>query len=247
MSGQPPSSPAQPGATRAPTPLECNFLIAIVKNSDGVTNVSFIPHSHPLLFLLSPSLLRRRQFIYHQIIAYYHKFTDSNPSYHQPMNSSFTRHMFSFSRYYKHSYAVSLTVPQIDWEAVASEAGYNSAGTARTRFGQVKKALGWTVRCVGSKTSPTKSPTKVEKKPAKPRARKPKAMAKKQEEVYKEALSQAAVDDDSNGYEQDYANDDKQEYGNGYKEELEVVKAEDVDEDGDTLVEEEYASADDYA
>jgi hypothetical protein len=42
MSGQPPSSPAQAGATRAPTPLECNFLVAIVKNSDGVTNVSNI-------------------------------------------------------------------------------------------------------------------------------------------------------------------------------------------------------------
>lgn len=50
MSGQPPSSPAQPGATRVPTPLECNFLVAIVKNSDGVTNVSILPYSHRLCF-----------------------------------------------------------------------------------------------------------------------------------------------------------------------------------------------------
>ncbi|KFZ25051.1 hypothetical protein V502_00464 [Pseudogymnoascus sp. VKM F-4520 (FW-2644)] len=168
MSGQPPSSPAQPGAPRAPTAQECSFLIAIVKNSDGVTN--------------------------------------------------------------------------IDWDTVASEAGYNSGATARVRFGQVKRALGWTVKCVGTKTSPTKSPIKVEKKPAKPRARKPKALTKKQEE----ALSQA-VDDDSNGHEQDDANDHKQEFGNGYKQELEVVKTEEVDEDEDTMVEEEYASADDYA
>ncbi|OBT94316.1 hypothetical protein VE01_07723 [Pseudogymnoascus verrucosus] len=180
MSGQPPSSPAQPGATRVPTPLECNFLVAIVKNSDGVTN--------------------------------------------------------------------------IDWDAVASEAGYNNAATARVRFGQVKKALGWTVRVVGSKGSPIKSPTKVEKKPAKPRAaRKPKALTKKQQE----ALA-AAVDDDSNDNEQedadvykeeDDANGHKKEFGNGYKQEHdEVVKTEDVDEDADTAVEEEeYASADDYA
>ncbi|OBT42401.1 hypothetical protein VE00_06047 [Pseudogymnoascus sp. WSF 3629] len=168
MSGQPPSSPAQAGATRAPTPLECNFLVAIVKNSDGVTN--------------------------------------------------------------------------IDWDAVASEAGYNNAATARVRFGQVKKALGWTVRTIGSKTSPIKSPTKVEKKPAKPRARKPKAFTKKQQ-----AALAAAVDDDSNGDEQDDANGHKQEYGNGYKQEHEAVKTEEVDEDADTAVEEEYASADDYA
>ncbi|KFY38088.1 hypothetical protein V494_04511 [Pseudogymnoascus sp. VKM F-4513 (FW-928)] len=172
MSAQPPSSPAQPGAPRVPTAQESNFLVAIVKNSDGVTN--------------------------------------------------------------------------IDWEAVAREAGYNNASTARVRFGQVKRALGWTVKCVGSKTSPTKaSPTKVEKKPAKPRARKPKA-SKKQEEAYKEAISQAA-DDDSNGDEQDDANGLKEEYGNGYKQEVEVIKAEDVDEDGDTPAEEDYASADDYA
>ncbi|KFZ05799.1 hypothetical protein V501_08012 [Pseudogymnoascus sp. VKM F-4519 (FW-2642)] len=180
MSGQPPSSPAQPGATRVPTPLDCNFLVAIVKNSDGVTN--------------------------------------------------------------------------IDWDAVASEAGYNNAATARVRFGQVKKALGWTVRVVGSKGSPIKSPTKVEKKPAKPRAaRKPKALTKKQQE----ALAAAAGDDDSNDNEQEDAdvhkqedddNGHKQEFGNGYKhEDEEAVKTEDVDEDADTAVEEEYASADDYA
>ncbi|ELR04741.1 hypothetical protein VC83_00682 [Pseudogymnoascus destructans] len=169
MSGQPPSSPAQPGATRVPTPLECNFLVAIVKNSDGVTN--------------------------------------------------------------------------IDWDAVASEAGYNNAATARVRFGQVKKALGWSVRTIGLKTSPIKSPTKVEKKPAKPRARKPKALTKKQQE----ALAQA-VDDVSNGHKQeDDANGHKEEYGNGYKQEHEVIKTEDVDEDADTAVEEEYASANDCA
>lgn len=50
MSGQPPSSPAQAGATRAPTPVESKFLAAILKNSDGVTNVSFISYSHPLCF-----------------------------------------------------------------------------------------------------------------------------------------------------------------------------------------------------
>lgn len=50
MSGQPPSSPAPAGATRVPTPLECNFLVAIVKNSDGVTNVSLLPYSHSLYF-----------------------------------------------------------------------------------------------------------------------------------------------------------------------------------------------------
>ncbi|OBT82983.1 hypothetical protein VE02_08513 [Pseudogymnoascus sp. 03VT05] len=170
MSGQPPSSPAQHGAARVPTPLECNFLVAIVKNSDGVTN--------------------------------------------------------------------------IDWDAVASEAGYNNAATARVRLGQVKRSLGWTVRCVGSKTSPIKSPTKVEKKPAKPRAaRKPKALTKKQQE----ALA-AAVDEDSNDQEQEDADVHKQEDdANGHKQEDEVVKTEDVDEDADTAVEEEYASADDYA
>ncbi|OBT62025.1 hypothetical protein VE03_08253 [Pseudogymnoascus sp. 23342-1-I1] len=168
MSGQPPSSPAQPGAPRVPTAQECNFLVAIVKNSDGVTN--------------------------------------------------------------------------IDWDTVASEAGYNSAATAKVRFGQVKRALGWTVRTVGTKTSPNKSPTKVEKKPAKPRARKPKALTKKQQE----ALAQAA-DDDPNGSQQDDANVHKQEHGNGYKQEEEVIKTEDVDEDEDTMVEEDYASANDYA
>ncbi|KFY21970.1 hypothetical protein V493_06957 [Pseudogymnoascus sp. VKM F-4281 (FW-2241)] len=168
MSGQPPSSPAQPGAPRVPTAQECNFLVAIVKNSDGVTN--------------------------------------------------------------------------IDWEAVASEAGYNNAATARVRFGQVKKALGWTVQCVGSKGSPIKSPIKVEKKTAKPRVRKTKTMIKKQEE----ALSQA-VDDDSSGHEQDGANVRKQEDENDHKQEREVVKPKKVDEDEDTMVEEEYTSADDFA
>ncbi|KFY17401.1 hypothetical protein V491_05003 [Pseudogymnoascus sp. VKM F-3775] len=163
MSGQVPSSPAQPGCTRLPTQLECNFLVAILKNSDGVTN--------------------------------------------------------------------------IDWDSVASEAGYNNGGTARTRFGQVKKALGWTVRST-AKTSPSKSPTKVEKKPAKPRVRKTKAMTKKQEEAYKEASARAA-DDDSTGYEQDDANDVKEEHGNGYKQEHDIIKTEDVDEDGETPAEED--------
>ncbi|KFX88089.1 hypothetical protein V490_07843 [Pseudogymnoascus sp. VKM F-3557] len=173
MSGQTPSSPAEAGATRAPSALECKFLAAILKNSDGVTN--------------------------------------------------------------------------IDWDTVASEAGYNSAATAKVRFGQVKKALGWTVRTAGARSSPTKSPNKVEKKPAKPRVRKTKAMMKKEEDAYQMALTQAA-DDDSNGDEQDDDNGAKKEGVNGYKHEDEAVKVEDVDEDGDdTLVEEEYASADDYA
>lgn len=72
-------------------------------------------------------------------------------------------------------------------------------------------------------------------------------MTKKQEEAYKEALAQAA-DDDSTGYEHDDGNDQKDEHGNGYKQEHDsVVKAEDVDEDGETPAEEDYASADDYA
>lgn len=157
-------------------------------------------------------------------------------------NTLFVLHIFPSYQPYNLSQAGPLTIPQIDWDTVASEAGYNSGATARVRFGQVKRALGWTVKCVGTKTSPTKNPIKVEKKPAKPRARKSKALTKKQEE----ALSQA-VDDDSNGHEQDDANDHKQEFGNGYKQELEVVKTEEVDEDEDTMVEEEYASADDYA
>lgn len=149
---------------------------------------------------------------------------------------------FSFTSYYKQSHTVLLNTPQIDWDAVASEAGYNNAATARVRFGQVKKALGWTVRTIGSKTSPIKSPTKVEKKPAKPRARKLKALTKKQQ-----AALAAAVDDDSNGDELEDANGHKQEFSNCYKQEHEVAKTEEVDEDADTAVEEEYASADDYA
>ncbi|RDL34002.1 uncharacterized protein BP5553_08370 [Venustampulla echinocandica] len=31
--------------------------------------------------------------------------------------------------------------PEVDWEVVADLAGYNNAGTARTRFGQIKKKL----------------------------------------------------------------------------------------------------------
>ncbi|KFY92064.1 hypothetical protein V498_05175 [Pseudogymnoascus sp. VKM F-4517 (FW-2822)] len=171
MSGQPPSSPAQAGAIRAATPVESKFLAAILKNSDGVTN--------------------------------------------------------------------------IDWDTVAIEAGYNNAATAKVRFGQVKRALGWTV---GSKTSPVKNPNKVEKKPAKPRAaRKPKTPVKKKEEVYKELLSEAA-DDDSNGDDQDDASVHKQEHDNDHKQDRAVYKTEEVDEDEDTMVEEEdYTSANDYA
>lgn len=147
----------------------------------------------------------------------------------------------------KHNNLSSLTISQIDWDTVASEAGYNSAATAKVRFGQVKKALGWTVRTAGARSSPTKSPSKVEKKPAKPRARKTKAMMKKEEDAYQMALTQAA-EDESNGDEQDDDNGAKKEGVNGYKHEDEAIKVEDVDEDGDdTLVEEEYASADDYA
>lgn len=150
--------------------------------------------------------------------------------------------IFSSIHHWKLIYGGPLTITQIDWEAVASEAGYNNAATARVRFGQVKRALGWTVQCVGSKGSPIRSPIKVEKKPVKPRVRKTKAMVKKQEE----ALSQA-VDDDSNGHEQDGSNVHKQEDENGHKQEREVAKTEKVDEDEDTMVEEEYTSADDYA
>lgn len=134
---------------------------------------------------------------------------------------------------------------QIDWDTVAIEAGYNNAATAKVRFGQVKRALGWTV---GSKTSPVKNPNKVEKKPAKPRAaRKPKTPVKKKEEVYKELLSEAA-DDDSNGDEQDDASVHKQEHDNDHKQDHAVYKTEEVDEDEDTMVEEEdYTSANDYA
>ena len=33
--------------------------------------------------------------------------------------------------------------PQVDWDVVAQKAGYSNAVTARTRFGQIKKKLGF--------------------------------------------------------------------------------------------------------
>ncbi|KAK8039594.1 hypothetical protein PG993_008005 [Apiospora rasikravindrae] len=54
------------------------------------------------------------------------------------------------------------TQPQVDWDAVAKEAGYNSGSTAVTRFGQIKKRLGLTTAKYGP--SPAKAPTKVTKR-----------------------------------------------------------------------------------
>ncbi|XMA10344.1 hypothetical protein WAI453_003135 [Rhynchosporium graminicola] len=53
--------------------------------------------------------------------------------------------------------------PDVDWDAVAAQAGYNSGGTARTRFGQIRREL-----LKGGGTMAVKAPGKprVKKTPA---------------------------------------------------------------------------------
>lgn len=119
--------------------------------------------------------------------------------------------------------------PQIDWDAVAAEAGYNKGDTARTRFGQVKRSLGWKSRSEkgGSAAAKSATPTKVTKAKANgtPRARKPKA--KKKEEQVK---SEAAVSEDM----------DAEDATNGHEENEEILKVEEDEENGFASADEEH-------
>jgi hypothetical protein len=48
--------------------------------------------------------------------------------------------------------------PQVDWDVVADRAGYNNSSTAKVRYGQIKKALGFQDDGTFSATvTPTKS------------------------------------------------------------------------------------------
>ncbi|KAH8593734.1 hypothetical protein B0O99DRAFT_209682 [Bisporella sp. PMI_857] len=48
--------------------------------------------------------------------------------------------------------------PEVDWDAVAQRCGYSNATCAKTRFSQIKKAIGWTVE---GGSGPVKSPAKA--------------------------------------------------------------------------------------
>jgi len=58
-----------------------------------------------------------------------------------------------------------LTLLQVDWDIVAKKTGYNSAGTARTRYGQIMRKMGSNESGDGSMPSPAKS--KAGKRPSK--------------------------------------------------------------------------------
>ncbi|KAE9371977.1 hypothetical protein N431DRAFT_535637 [Stipitochalara longipes BDJ] len=48
--------------------------------------------------------------------------------------------------------------PEVDWDLVASRAGYGSANSAKVRFGQIKKAIGFNDDgTVSTTTTPTKA------------------------------------------------------------------------------------------
>ncbi|RDW95336.1 hypothetical protein BP5796_01099 [Coleophoma crateriformis] len=82
------------------------------------------------------------------------------------------------------------TKPDVDWDLVAQKNGYNNGNTAKTRFGQIKRRLGYTDDYVAPKAGGSggrkpkakaeaegsssgsgmnKTPTKVKKTPAKPK------------------------------------------------------------------------------
>ncbi|KAK8086422.1 hypothetical protein PG994_001396 [Apiospora phragmitis] len=56
------------------------------------------------------------------------------------------------------------TQPQVDWDAVARDAGYNNGKTAMARFRTIKKRLGIDMAKPG--TAPANPPTKVTKRGA---------------------------------------------------------------------------------
>ncbi|RDW88087.1 hypothetical protein BP6252_00119 [Coleophoma cylindrospora] len=82
------------------------------------------------------------------------------------------------------------TKPDVDWDVVAQKNGYNNANTAKVRFGQIKRRLGYTDDYVAPKAAGSggrkpkvkaeaegsasgsgmnKTPTKVKKTPTKPK------------------------------------------------------------------------------
>ncbi|KAG4428129.1 hypothetical protein IFR05_016386 [Cadophora sp. M221] len=118
--------------------------------------------------------------------------------------------------------------PDVDWDLVASRAGYSNAVCAKTRFGQIKKQIGYKDDGSHATSSPIKgrgkkdatvgsgtntTPTKVTKTRA---PRKPKAAAKvkpeskpepeveeEDEEMFKDEVDEAveeAVEDEADAY-----------------------------------------------
>jgi len=52
------------------------------------------------------------------------------------------------------------TQPQVNWELVASRAGYSNGACAKTRYGQIKKAIGHTTDGAIAAPTPVKSRSK---------------------------------------------------------------------------------------
>ncbi|KAK6069000.1 hypothetical protein SCUP234_06456 [Seiridium cupressi] len=77
--------------------------------------------------------------------------------------------------------------PDTDWDAVASELGYNNAGTAQTRFGQIKKKLGLTF---------DQTPTSQNNRVVKARAPKAPALKAKKAAATKGSAKPLGEDDD---------------------------------------------------
>jgi hypothetical protein len=110
---------------------------------------------------------------------------------------------------------------QVDWDVVAEKAGYSNAISARTRFGQIKRKLGYTADSPAPPAGPTKAPRakktkangsgtnnkprKVTKIPqAKGGRKKSKAAeadVEEQEDVMEEEDSGIASAEDQNGHE----------------------------------------------
>ncbi|KAH9217311.1 hypothetical protein DL95DRAFT_522229 [Leptodontidium sp. 2 PMI_412] len=115
--------------------------------------------------------------------------------------------------------------PEVDWDLVASRAGYSNAACAKTRFGQIKKQIGYkedgshatpspikgrgkkdaTVGS-GTNTTPTKvSKTRAPRKPkvakAKPEPKpEPEAEAEEEDEELVKDEVEEAVEDEADAY-----------------------------------------------
>ncbi|CZT48937.1 uncharacterized protein RSE6_09707 [Rhynchosporium secalis] len=117
--------------------------------------------------------------------------------------------------------------PDVDWDLVATRAGYSNARSAKVRFGQIKKAIGATENGSPASSTPTKgsakkdstigsgtntTPSKVTKPrtPRKPKAAKvkpepePEAEAEAEEqdyEIVKDEIDELAEGGDDDAYE----------------------------------------------
>lgn len=131
-----------------------------------------------------------------------------------------------------------LSCPQVNWELVAQRAGYSNANCAKTRFGQIKRQIGW--KDNGSVAASTLIKGRAKKEVGSGTNISPSKVVKKQggggrkTKAQREAEAAAAeVKDEATGEDDAEVDEDAED---GVRVEQEFVDEDDLDPDAQALL-----------